>query len=61
MCIYIIVFLGLYRIPDWPDIQPFYIQYPAGYPVLFAGYLAGRIAGKNLKKSIRSTFFPYIW
>ena len=31
---------GLHRISGL-----FYIRYPAGYPVSFAGYLAGRISG----------------
>ena len=49
--------LGLYRISGL-----FYIRYPAGYPVLFAGYPAGRITGYlklkfSLKKLILKIFY----
>ena len=43
--------LGLHRISCRPDIRNFfYIRYPAGYPVSFAGYPVG-----NPKKNNRKT------
>ena len=49
--------LGLYRISGIrPDIRPFYIRYPAEYPVSFAGYPVS-FAGYPARKTLHGIFF----